>query len=167
MFQHSEGLFTAQVFSSTFVQRCTLINRRGQIKRGCHKASRGLGQGWRSLLPTGPHHVEAVEAARTGRRCAFEATQSHLSHRSWTFIGRGLGCIAVVHTVYWGSQWLLWVKKGSTVYSRYSNSLNSGNSCISVKSWMTNLYFYLITPIWIVEYLAIVDNLRLTKLSTI
>ena len=55
----------------------------------------------------------------------------------------------------------------STVYFRYSNSLNSGNSCISVKSWMTNLYFYLINPIWIVENLAIVDNLRLTKLSTI
>ena len=55
----------------------------------------------------------------------------------------------------------------STVYSRYSNSLNSGNSCISIKSWMTNLYFYLINPIWIVENLAIVDNLRLTKLSTI
>ena len=53
------------------------------------------------------------------------------------------------------------------MYSWYSNSLNSGNSCISIKSWMTNLYFYLINPIWIVEKLAIVDNLRLTKLSTI
>ena len=54
-----------------------------------------------------------------------------------------------------------------TVYSLYSKRLNSGKLAIVDNSWKTNLYFYLITPIWIVEYLAIVDNLRLTKLSTI
>ena len=50
----------------------------------------------------------------------------------------------------------------SAVHSLYSKRLNSRKLEI-----VDNSYFYLINPIWIVENLALVDNLRLTKLSTI
>ena len=69
-----------------------------------------------------------VEGARTGGRCAFQATQSHLSHWSWTFIGWRLICTAVIsHAMYWARGCLLldlWRKKCSTVNPRLEVDLS-------------------------------------------